>query len=209
MTLGKFITLEGGEGVGKSTNLAFAERFLREHGKTVITTREPGGTALGEEIRNLLLAHRKETISENAELLLMFAARAQHIEEVILPAIERGIWVLSDRFTDASYAYQGGGRQITENRIAVLENWLQGTLVPDMTILLDAPIEVGISRARGRGDLDRFESEANNFFQRVRSKYLELAERNPERIKVVDATLPLEAVQNTIAGYLGRLLPGP
>jgi len=203
---GKLITLEGGEGVGKTTNLEMIAHYLRGQGKDVVVTREPGGTRLGEAIRSLLLNPETEPPADDAELLLMFAARAQHLDRVIRPALRAGRWVLSDRFTDASYAYQGGGRGIDRTRIQMLEEWVQGSLRPDLTLLLDAPPEVGLERARGRGAPDRFESEQIAFFQKVRREYLQLAVRFPERIKQVDATQPLAVVQSEIIGHLQCLL---
>jgi len=196
---GRFITLEGGEGVGKSSNMAFIRDHLEAAGKTVLVTREPGGTPLGEEIRTLLLDHRQDGMSADTELLMMFAARAQHLAEVILPALAEGRWVLCDRFTDATYAYQGGGRGIPEQRIASLEQWVQAELRPDLTLLLDAPVAVGMARARGRtGSADRFEREETAFFERVRRNYLEQAEHSPERDRVIDAAQPLAVVQDKL-----------
>jgi len=166
MIRGKFITLEGCEGVGKTTNMAFIKDYLEQHNISVVVTREPGGTQLAEKIRQLLLDNKSETISEQAELLMMFAARAQHIKHVIEPALAQGKWVLCDRFTDATYAYQGGGRNMKISTIKWLENLVQGTLRPDLTLLLDAPIEIGIARVRERGALDRFELEKNQFFRK-------------------------------------------
>lgn len=206
MNPGKLITLEGGEGVGKTTNLEMIAQYLRGQGKDIVVTREPGGTRLGEAIRSALLAREAEPPDEMAELLLMFAARAQHLGRVIGPALRTGRWVLSDRFTDASYAYQGGGRGIDRTRIQALEEWVQGSLRPDLTLLLDAPPEVGLERARRRGAPDRFESEQVAFFQKVRREYLHLAARFPERIKQVDATRPLAVVQSEIIGHLRCLL---
>jgi len=168
MKKGLFITLEGGEGAGKSTQLAYIRQRLEAAGVTLHVTREPGGTPLGEQIRELLLDHRQTDMATDTELLLMFAARAQHLAERIRPALAAGEWVLCDRFTDATYAYQGGGRGIDSQRIAVLENWVQGTLRPDLTLLLDLPVNVGMARANGRGELDRFEREQQAFFDRVR-----------------------------------------
>ncbi len=204
---GRFITLEGGEGVGKSSNLEFIHRHLEAAGKVVLVTREPGGTALGEEIRALLLGHRHEGMNADAELLLMFAARAQHLAAVIRPALATGKWVLCDRFTDATYAYQGGGRGIASERIAVLENWVQGSLRPDLTLLLDAPVAVGMARAQGREtDADRFEREENAFFERVRQSYLERAKHFPERYRVIDAAQSLAVVQDTLRQELNAFL---
>ena len=165
---GRFITVEGSEGVGKSSNLDFIESLLREAGKDVVRTREPGGTELGETLRGILLDARQKAICDDAELLLMFAARAQHLAEVIRPALAAGKWVLCDRFTDATYAYQGGGRGIPFDRIAVLEQWVQGDLRPDLTLLLDMPVEAGLARAGARSEPDRFEQEQTTFFERVR-----------------------------------------
>ncbi|WP_442496645.1 dTMP kinase [Methylobacter sp. sgz302048] len=206
MTRGKFITLEGGEGVGKTTNLSFISSYLQNHGIDVIVTREPGGTRLAEKIRELLLDSNNESISESAELLLMFAARAQHIKHVIEPALSQGKWVLCDRFTDATYAYQGGGRNMNINTIEWLENLVQDTLRPDLTLLLDAPVEVGIERAKDRGQLDRFESEKIDFFERVRQAYLRQAELYPERIKLIKADQPLSDVQNKLIDMLRPLI---
>ncbi len=206
MIRGKFITLEGGEGVGKTTNLAFIKDHLQHHNIPVVVTREPGGTYLAEKIRHLLLDADSEDISEQAELLLMFAARAQHIKHVIEPALVRGNWVLCDRFTDATYAYQGGGRSMKASIIECLENLVQGTLKPDLTLLLDAPVEIGIDRARKRGAFDRFEIEKISFFERVRRAYLLQLELHPERIKLIKANQPLVDVQRAIVDTLRVLL---
>ena len=203
MTRGKFITLEGGEGVGKTTNLAFIKDYLQQHNIPVIVTREPGGTALAEKIRHLLLDKDSEAVSEHAELLLIFAARAQHIKHVIEPALARGEWVLCDRFTDATYAYQGGGRNMRISTIEWLENLVQGNLRPDLTLLLDAPVEIGIERARVRSEFDRFESEKISFFEHVRRAYLLQAELHPERIKLIKANQPLVDVQRAIVDVVG------
>lgn len=204
MSTARFITLEGGEGVGKTTNLDFMERWLAERGLPFIRTREPGGTPVGESMRKLLLGF--ERLSAEAELLLVFAARAQHLEQVIRPALAAGTWVICDRFTDASFAYQSGGRGLDPATIAFLENWLQGGLQPDLTLLLDAPVEIGMARARSRSRADRFESEDQAFFERVRVAYLERAERFPGRIHRLDAARPLAAVQADIARHLDILL---
>ncbi len=196
--LGRFISLEGGEGVGKTTNIAYIQSLLEEQNISVLLTREPGGTPLAEAMRQLLLDKNQEEITEQAELLMMFAARAQHIKHVIKPALERGMWVLCDRFTDSTYAYQGGGRAMDIKAINWLENFVHGELRPDLTLLLDAPVQVGMSRAAQRGKLDRFELEKITFFEKVRQAYLALAEQQPERIKVVDATQTLELVQESI-----------
>jgi dTMP kinase len=203
MIRGKFITLEGGEGVGKTTNLEFIRDYLKRHGIRFLVTREPGGTPIGEAIRGLIV--ESKGMVAQTELLLMFAARAQHIEEVIEPALAEGVWVVSDRFTDASYAYQGGGRGIDTGVIRFLEDWLQKGLEPDLTFLFDAPVEIGLRRARGRGRLDRFESEQPAFLSRVRETYRELAGRWPHRIKLLDATRPLAELQADIAEHLDSL----
>jgi dTMP kinase len=195
---GLFITVEGGEGVGKSTNMAYLEEHLKAQGVELQVTREPGGTALGEGIRGLLLQPREEGMAPAAELLLIFAARAQHISEVIEPALAAGKWVLCDRFTDATYAYQGGGRQLPVAMVRKLENLVQGELRPDYTLLLDAPVEVGMSRAAGRGDLDRFEQEQLEFFERVRATYLQLAQESSGRYHLIDASQPLEDVEQQL-----------
>ena len=203
---GRFITVEGGEGAGKSSNLAFIRELLEQAGKSVVFTREPGGTPLGEEIRELLLGHRHQGMSQDAELLLMFAARAEHLARLIRPALEAGTWVLCDRFTDASYAYQGGGRGIDPARIRALEEWVQGGLRPDLTLLLDLPVAQGLQRAGARSQPDRFEREEQVFFNRVRDAYLRIAEREPERVRVVDASQPLPRVQQQIAGLVRDFL---
>ena len=206
MAYGKFITIEGTEGVGKSTNLAYVHEWLTNRGVDVMVTREPGGTPLAEEIRTLLLAKRDEAVDETAELLLVFAARAQHLQQVIKPALARGAWVLCDRFTDATYAYQGGGRGLDVATIAQLEQLVQGDLRPDLTLVLDIDVELGLQRARQRAELDRFESEAVAFFERVRAAYRALAEAAPARYAVVNAGQPLVAVQQDIDRVLQALL---
>ena len=206
MIRGKFITLEGGEGVGKTTNLAFIKNYLQQHNITVVVTREPGGTALAEKIRHLLLDNDSEAVSENTELLLIFAARAQHIKHVIEPALAQGSWVLCDRFTDATFAYQGGGRNMRISTIEWLENLVQGTLRPDLTLLLDAPVEIGLERARKRAAFDRFEAEKISFFEQVRRAYLLQLELYPERIKLIKANQPLVDVQKTLIDALHPLL---
>ncbi|RLA05660.1 MAG: dTMP kinase [Gammaproteobacteria bacterium] len=203
MMNGKFISIEGIEGAGKSTQLAFIESYLLRQGKTVVVTREPGGTKLGEEIRNLLLAPREEGMSVDAELLLMFSARAEHITTVIKPALERGDWVLSDRFVDATFAYQGGGRQIDQARIAQLADWTLNGLQTDLTLLFDVSVELGQARVLSRKqDIDRFEQEQTEFFQRIRACYLNRAANEPHRIKIVDASESIEAVQIQLTKFL-------
>ena len=205
---GRFITLEGLEGVGKSTHMEFLRRSLEAEGLTVRMTREPGGTPGADEIRNTLLKVRNEGFDPMAELLLMFAARALHVENVIRPALAAGTWVLCDRFVDASYAYQGGGRGIPAGRIAALERMVLKGLKPDLTLLLDADVDVGMARVRSRGALDRFEREQDAFFRRVRRTYLARARKEPRRIKVVDASGDVGAVQaritTALAGGLKR-----
>ena len=206
MQRGKFLTIEGTEGVGKSTNLVFVRDWLQARGIDVVVTREPGGTPLAEEIRGLLLSKRTEAVDETAELLLVFAARAQHIAGVIKPALERGAWVLSDRFTDATYAYQGGGRGLNKSTITSLELLVQGELRPDLTLILDIEVELGLQRAKQRGELDRFESETIDFFERVRSAYQVRASNMPEKYAVVNAGQELVLVQADIAIALEKLL---
>ena len=205
MKSGRFITLEGGEGVGKSTNLQFIQQLLLEKQVEVIVTREPGGTELAEKIRHFLLEKNDEVITSHAELLLIFAARAQHIQHVILPALQKGCWVLCDRFTDATYAYQGGGRNMDTHLIGWLEEFVQASLRPDLILLLDAPVETGLQRAKHRGKLDRFETEQIDFFQRVRQAYLQRASLDPERYKIIDAGLPLIDVQTQISQAIDKL----
>lgn len=206
MRAGRFITVEGIEGAGKSTQLAFIRDVLQAAGKRVILTREPGGTGLGEEIRALLLAHRAEGMAADTELLLMFAARAEHLYRVIHPALASGDWVLCDRFTDSTYAYQGGGRGISMRRIETLEDWVQGGLRPDLTLLLDLPVEEGLIRAGRRNPADRFEGEDFAFFQGVRQAYLELAGKHPQRYRIIDASRPVEAVRINIEEILNHYL---
>jgi dTMP kinase len=212
MKKGLFITLEGGEGAGKSTQMAFVQQRLEESlqavGKSLIVTREPGGTELGEQIRELLLDHRQTAMDSDTELLLMFAARAQHLAQLVRPTLDAGNWVLCDRFTDATYAYQGGGRGIDMARIATLESWVQGELRPDMTLLLDLPIEVGMARAGERGELDRFEREQQAFFERVRQTYRDRAAAEPSRYRIIDAAQDIEQVQVQIDAVLSPLLAG-
>jgi dTMP kinase len=199
---GKFITVEGIEGVGKSTNMEFIHQRLLASGKDVVVTREPGGTPLGEAIRGLLLDASYTGMDSTCELQLMFAARAEHLARVIRPALQRGQWVLCDRFTDATYAYQGGGRGIDIDIIARLEELVQGDFRPDMTLLLDVPVEVGLARAGQRGELDRFEQEKVEFFERVRAAYLSMANEHPHRYRVIDAGQPLDQVQQQLAALL-------
>ncbi len=198
----RFITVEGIEGVGKSTHMAFIQQWLEARGVKVETSREPGGTPLAEQIRDLLLSPRTENMPEMAELLMMFAARSVHLENRIRPALEQGRWLLCDRFTDATFAYQGSGRGMNTDRIAELEEAVQGDLRPHLTLLLDAPVEVGLGRARARGEADRFEQEAVEFFRRVRQGYLARAKADPGRVRIVNASGSLEQVQADLVGVL-------
>lgn len=206
MTRGRFITLEGLEGVGKTTNMAFILSWLARHQIPFQQTREPGGTPLAEEIRALLLTHRDEPMAALCELSLVFAARAQHLEQVIRPRLAAGDWVVCDRFTDASYAYQGGGRGLDLGMIVEFERLVHGDLQPDMTILLDAPVAVGMARANARSTADRFEQEANAFFERARAAYWARAKQFPERFRIIDASQSLKSVQHDIALALEGLL---
>ncbi len=204
-TTGLFLTVEGGEGAGKSTNIKTICDFLSGNNIDYIVTREPGGTDLAEQIRELLLAPRVEPVAAKAELLLMFAARVQHLENKILPALARGQWVVCDRFTDATFAYQGGGREMGMKLIAQLEEIVQQGLQPDCTFLLDLPIEIGMQRASSRGDLDRFEQEKFSFFERVRATYLTRAEQDNNRFKIIDASKDMAAVADQLKSELQLL----
>lgn len=208
MPRGLFITLEGGEGAGKSTNLAFIRQWLQHAGHEVVVTREPGGTEPGERVRDILLHGRELHITPETEMLLMFAARAEHLAKVIRPALAARKTVLCDRFTDATYAYQGGGRGLAAERIAMIENWVQGELRPDLTLLLDLPVEAGRERAGQRGAPDRFERENNEFFARVRETYLARARAEPARMRVIDAGGPLEQVERQLAAVLEEFVRG-
>ncbi|AZZ91546.1 dTMP kinase [Hahella sp. KA22] len=208
MKKGLFITVEGIEGAGKTTNLNFIRSILEGSGEEVIMTREPGGTPMAEEVRELLLRPREETVSSTAELLLMFAARAQHLEQKIRPAIDRGVHVLSDRFTDATYAYQGGGRGLSWEMIHDLEKLVQANFKPDLTLLLRIDPEAGMARARKRGALDRFEQEKLEFYSRVQEGYMKRVTEDPGRFLVVDAQQSLEDVQAAIAQGLTAKLAG-
>ncbi|WP_213876670.1 dTMP kinase [Pseudomonas sp. dw_358] len=203
---GLFITLEGPEGAGKTTNREYLADQLRQAGIDVVLTREPGGTPLAERIRELLLAPSDEAMHADTELLLVFAARAQHLAEVIRPALARGAVVLCDRFTDATYAYQGGGRGLSQPRIAQLEQFVQGELRPDLTLVFDLPVEIGLARAVARGRLDRFEQEGRGFFDAVRTTYLQRAAAEPQRYRLVDAAQSLEQVQHQLDGLFPELL---
>jgi len=198
---GRLITLEGVEGVGKSSQLPVVKNFLTERGVQVLQTREPGGTELGEQLRDALL-HTDQPIVPNAELLLMFAARAQLVEEVIQPALNKGLWVLSDRFVDASFAYQGGGRRIGAGRVETIEQWVLGDLKADLTLLLDASRETSLERTKKRRELDRIEIEGDEFFERVRQAYLDRASANTDRMKVIDANPDFTTVAASVCKQL-------
>ncbi|WP_313487378.1 dTMP kinase [Stutzerimonas kunmingensis] len=203
---GLFVTLEGPEGAGKSTNREYLAERLRACGVDVVLTREPGGTPLAERIRELLLTPADEPMAVDTELLLVFAARAQHLAQVIRPALERGAVVLCDRFTDATYAYQGGGRGLSIERIAQLEVFVQGELRPDLTLIFDLPVEVGLARAAARGRLDRFEQEGLRFFESVRRAYLDRAKAAPSRYRIIDAGQSLNVVQQDVQALIPDLM---
>ena len=205
---GKLITLEGGEGAGKSTVLAAVRAQLAEHGIDVLVTREPGGTPAGEAIRAVLLDAKLRGLCAEAELLLMFASRAQLVREVVVPALAAGRWVLSDRFTDASFAYQGGGRGQPADRIADLERWAAANLMPDLTLLLDLPVADGMRRASGRSAADRIEMENVDFFERVRAAYRLRADAQPARFCTIDAAQPLDAVLADVRRCISRFVDG-
>ncbi len=206
MKKGLFITLEGIEGAGKSTAVDFIEDFLTKEGHDVIKTREPGGTVIGEQIREILLKNENYTLTYDTELLLVFSARAQHIQEVILPALSSGKIILCDRFTDASYAYQGGGRGIDASRINLLEKWVQGDLRPNLTLLFDLDVSIGMQRTKKRSDADRFEREEINFFEKIRNTYLERAKNEPQRFRIINSASSLESVKEQIITILKDFL---
>ncbi len=206
MDTGKFITVEGIEGVGKSTSVGFLREAIEKRGLTVLTTREPGGTPMAEKIRDLLIEHGDEPMPDIAELLLMFAGRALHVSNVIQPALAAGSWVICDRFTDASRAYQGAARGFPQDDINRLAEWVHGDLRPDLTILLDAPIEIGMQRAGSRSRPDRIEIERVDFFTRARDCYLSLAEAEPDRFTVVDASEDIDSVRTTIDSVINNFL---
>lgn len=199
MPRGRFITVEGIEGTGKSTNLDYVSGLIEARGFEVVRTREPGGTPMAEKIRQLLLDHGQEPLPAVAELLLFFASRSLHLQNTILPALDAGKWVLCDRFTDASRAYQGAGRELGSDRVEALAEWVLDGLEPDLTVLLDAPAEVGMRRTAERGNGDRMDGEELAFYRRVRDAYLALAREQPHRFVVVDASQPLDQVQAEIA----------
>ena len=207
--LGRFITFEGGEGAGKSTQIARAADWLRGHGVEVLVTREPGGTPRAERLRTILLERDTEAMPQACELLLMFAARATHLDNLVRPAVRRGAWVLCDRFTDATYAYQGGGRGLPTGQIDALVGIVHPDLQPDLTLLLDLPVAVGLTRASNRNGADgpdRFESEQHAFFERVRATYLDRSKREPDRFRVIDAAGSVDEVSDAIRAALGPLL---
>lgn len=203
---GKFVTVEGIEGVGKSTNIDYLSSIIEEKGFIVLRTREPGGTPMAERIREMLLEHGEEPLPDIAELLLFFASRSLHISNTIRPALAAGQWVVCDRFTDASRAYQGHGRGLDLERINLLAEWVQEDLQPDLTLLLDAPVELGMARAEKRGEADRLDSEDAGFYQRVRDGYLGLAAAEPQRFAVIDASQELAQVQAAIQLEINRLI---
>jgi len=205
MNLGKFITLEGVDGAGKSTQLKHLTTLLQQSGLTVVSTREPGGTDLGEQLRALLLDQSNKMHPET-EALLMFAARREHLDKVIVPALRNGSWVISDRFTDASFAYQGSGRGLSWTKLAMLEQWVQNELQPNLTLYFDVPVEIGRQRVNALRDPDRFEQEQQEFFQRVRDGYLERAHQFPKRIRVIDAQQAVDIVKQEVASILEPLL---
>ena len=203
---GLFLTFEGVEGAGKTSNLQHAKTLIEATGRQVLVTREPGGTEVGERIREVLLNPDLPAMHSDTELLLMFASRAEHYQHKILPALEAGQWVLCDRFTDASFAYQGGGRQISHSRIAALESWVLGDFKVDQTYLFDLPVEIGLARAKARGAADRIEQEQVAFFERIRQCYLDRAQDEPSRFTVVDASQALENVQSQLEQAVTGLL---
>jgi dTMP kinase len=202
---GLFISLEGIEGAGKSTHTSYIAELLQQDGRQVIVTREPGGTVLGEQIRNLLLQHNTLNISATSELLLMFAARVQHISEIIRPALAQGKIVICDRFTDSSYAYQGGGRGIATEHICTLNDIIHADLKPDLTLLFDVQVTTGLERAKKASAADRFESESMEFFTAVRAAYLKIAAAEPERVKIINAEQNIDAVQTEIKRLMKNL----
>ena len=205
--VGKFISIEGVEGAGKSTQVSFIQDYLTSLGKIVVVTREPGGTELSEKIRNLLLDPSSNSMANDTELLLMFASRAEHVSQVINPALHRGDWVLCDRFLDATYAYQGGGRGIERQRIQQIADWTLRGLIPDLTLLFDLPVELGLERVLERKeDMDRFEQEKIDFFQKIRKSYLKSAKAEPNRIKILDASLSIIKIQEQLTQLIKPLI---
>ena len=205
--VGKFISIEGVEGAGKSTQVSFIQDYLTSLGKIVVVTREPGGTELSEKIRHLLLEPSSNSMANDTELLLMFASRAEHVSQVINPALHRGDWVLCDRFLDATYAYQGGGRGIQRQRIQQIADWTLRGLIPDLTLLFDLPVELGLERVIERKEgMDRFEQEKIDFFQKIRKSYLKSAKADPNRIKILDASLSIIKIQEQLTQLIKPLI---
>ncbi len=202
MEKGKFITIDGVEGAGKSTQIDYIYDYLSRSGRNIIITREPGGTDLGKKIRELLLEGETSSMHSDTELLLMFADRNEHINSKVIPALERGDWVISDRFSDASYAYQGGGRGLNMERILELENWVLHGFIPDLTLLLDVDVELGLQRVNSRGNKDRIEQETMDFFVRVRDAYIQRSKMFPDRIKLIDASKTIEFTSQQIKNIL-------
>lgn len=203
---GKFLTLEGIEGVGKSSNMQFIAQLLKQSGHDVLLTREPGGTPIAERVRHILLSEFEERTFPKTELLLLYAGRLQHVETVIKPALQAGKWVLCDRFTDATFAYQGAGRGIPLADIELIHQWTLGDFAPEVTFILDAPVELAFSRIHKQRDLDRFEKEQKPFFERIRHHYLSLSQKDPKRYQLIDASQPLPQVQNTLREKLAGIL---
>jgi dTMP kinase len=202
MASGKFITFEGIDGAGKSTHIPFVTELLRARGLTVVATREPGGTALGERLRELVLHHPMHL---ETEALLMFASRREHLAQVIVPALERGDWVISDRFTDATFAYQGGGRKLALDKLESLEQWVHPHLQPDLTLLFDVPLEVARARLDAERTLDKFEQEKADFFANTRAEYLRRAAQFPQRFRIVDSTRPIPVIQDELRAIVAAL----
>lgn len=202
MAPGKFITFEGIDGAGKSTHITYVADLIRARGISVVTTREPGGTTLGESLRELLL---REKMHLETEALLMFASRREHIAQVIDPALARGDWVISDRFTDATFAYQGGGRKLSLEKLAILEQWVHPHLQPDLTLLFDVPLDVARARLDATRDLDKFEQEKSDFFEATRAEYLRRAAQFPERFRLIDSTQSIESIRLLLEKILSSL----
>lgn len=208
MKQGLFITLEGIEGAGKSTATEFLANYLRKANIDFILTREPGGTEIAEKIRQVILEHHQEAMHPDAELLLLFASRAQHLNQLIIPALQRGQWVVCDRFTDATYAYQGGGRGLSQEKISILEQWVQGDLHPDYTLLFDVPVSTGLSRIKKNRYLDRIEKEEEQFFEKVRNCYLERARQEPHRFYTINADKTFPEVAEQLEQVLQKIITG-
>ena len=203
---GKFITFEGSEGSGKSTQIKILKDFLQKQGIDVVLTREPGGTEVSEKIRNLLLDKQNKLLCTDAELLLVFASRSQHLHELIIPSLEQGKWVICDRFTDATFAYQGTARGLGFDKILPIKNWVQGELSPDLTLLFDLDVSIGLDRASKRGEADRFESEKVDFFNKVRKGYIRIAENEPQRVKLIDASESIDKVTQEMLSHIRKIM---